>query len=76
MQQMAVEGQLEKMPSDVEVHMKQRHVTEFLHVEEMVCIDIHWCLLNAECFLETKQCLLALQKLDCIGNIFQATTPS
>jgi len=28
--------------SDVEVGMKQRRVTEFLHVEKMAPIDIHW----------------------------------
>ena len=34
------------MASDVEVWMKQRCVTEFLHVEKIAPIDIHWCLLN------------------------------
>ena len=32
-QQMAAEGQPDKMTSDVEMHMKQRYVTEFLHGE-------------------------------------------
>ena len=39
---MAAEGQSDKMASDMEVHMKQRCVTEFLHVEKMAPIDIHW----------------------------------
>ncbi|MEQ5154436.1 hypothetical protein ABN254_21715, partial [Providencia rettgeri] len=30
-QQMAAEGQSDKMASDMEVHMKQRCVTNFLH---------------------------------------------
>jgi len=32
------------MVSDVEVHMKQRGGTEFLHVEKMAPTDIHRCL--------------------------------
>ena len=43
---MAAEGQPDKMVSDVEVRMKQRRVTEFLHVEKMVPTDIHWYLQN------------------------------
>jgi len=39
-QQTATEGQSDKMVSDVEVNMKQRCVTEFLHVEKMAPIDI------------------------------------
>jgi len=31
---MAAEGQSDKMASDVEMHMKQRCVTEFLHLEK------------------------------------------
>jgi len=34
------------MVSDMEVFMEQSCVTEFLHVEKTVPIDIHWCLLN------------------------------
>ena len=43
---MAIEGQSDRMASDMEVHMKQRYVTEFLHTEQMALIDIHQCLLN------------------------------
>ena len=40
--QMATEGQNDKM----EVRMKQRCVTEFLHAEKLAPTDIHQCLLN------------------------------
>ena len=43
---MAAEGQSDRMASDMEVHMKQRWVTEFLHAENTVIIDIHGYLLN------------------------------
>ena len=43
---MAAEGQSDKMVSDMEVHVKQRCVTEFLHAEKMAPTDIHLCLLN------------------------------
>ena len=46
MQELTAEGQSYKMMSDMEVPMKQRHVTEFLHAEKMAPIDIHGCLLN------------------------------
>lgn len=36
-----------KMASDVEVHMKQSYVTEFLHQEKNSTHDIQWCLLMA-----------------------------
>ena len=36
------------MVSDMEVHMKERCVTEFLHVVEMALIDIHWHFLNLD----------------------------
>ena len=39
---MAAEGQSDKMETDMGVKMKQRYITEFLHVEKMVSIDIHW----------------------------------
>lgn len=39
-------GAVWQMASDMEVHMKQRCVTEFLHVEKIAPINIHWCLLN------------------------------
>ena len=47
MQQMAAEQQPDKMASDTEVHMKQKCVTEFLHVEKMAPTHIHQHLLNA-----------------------------
>ena len=40
MQQMAAEVQSDKMASDMEEHMKQRCVTEFLHVEKIASIHI------------------------------------
>lgn len=43
---MAAEGHTDKTASDVEVHMKQRYGTEFLHVEKTKSIDIHRLLLN------------------------------
>jgi hypothetical protein len=39
--QMTAEGQSDKMASDMEVHMKQRHVIEFLYVEKIAPNDIH-----------------------------------
>ena len=43
---MAAEGQSDKMVSDMEMHIKQRRVTEFLHVEKTAPIVIHRQLLN------------------------------
>jgi len=43
---MTAEGHSDKMASDVEVRMKQRCITEFLHVEKIAPNDIHRCLLN------------------------------
>ena len=43
---MAAEWQSDTMASDMEVHMKQRGVTEFLHAERMVPTDTHHHLLN------------------------------
>ena len=40
-QQMAAEGQSDKMTSDMEVCMKQRCVAELLHVEKFAPTDIH-----------------------------------
>ena len=40
-QQMAAEGQLDKMASGTGEHMKQRCVTEFLHAEKTALTDIH-----------------------------------
>ena len=44
--QTAVEGQSDRMVSDMEVWMKQRCGIEFIHVEKMVPTDIHQHLLN------------------------------
>jgi len=41
MQQMTTEGQSDKMAPDMEVHVKRRCVTEFLHVEKIAPNDIH-----------------------------------
>ena len=38
---MAAEGQSDKMVSDMEAHVKEKCVTEFLHVEKMAPTDIH-----------------------------------
>ena len=43
---MAAEGQPDKMAFDMEVRVKQRCVTEFLHAKNMAPIDIHQYLLN------------------------------
>ena len=40
MQQMAAEGQSDRMVSDMEVGVMQRCVIEFLHAEKMSLIDI------------------------------------
>ena len=43
---MAAEGQSDKMASDMDVQMKQRCVTQFLHVGKMEPTDFHRHLLN------------------------------
>jgi len=43
---MAAEGEPDKMMSDMEVHMKQRCIIEFLQAEKMAPSDIHQCLQN------------------------------
>ena len=43
---MAAEGQLDKIVSDMELFMKLRCGTEFLHAQKMAPTDIHKCLLN------------------------------
>mgnify|MGYP001854938610 CR=1 FL=1 len=43
---MAAEGQSDRMESDMEVHVKERCVTEFLWAENMAPTDIHRCLLS------------------------------
>ena len=40
------EGQSDRLASDMEVRMKQRCVTEFLHAEKIAPNDIHRRLLN------------------------------
>ena len=47
MQQMAAEGQPEKMTSDMEVHMKERCAIEFLYVEKIAPTDSQQFFLNA-----------------------------
>ena len=46
MQQVTEERQSDKIAFDMDVHMKQKCVTEFLHMEKIVSIDIHQCLLK------------------------------
>ena len=43
---LSAKGHSDRMVSDMEMHMKQRCVTEFLHVEKMAPTDIQWHLLN------------------------------
>ena len=43
---MAAERQSDMMACDMEVHMKQRCVTEFFHAETIASTDIHGNLLN------------------------------
>ena len=43
---MAAEGQSDKMMSDIEVHMKQKCVTEFFSEEKITHTEVYWCLLN------------------------------
>ena len=43
---MAAEGQCDKIMSDMEVCMKQRCVSPFLHMEKMAPTDIHRFFLN------------------------------
>ena len=45
---MAAEGQSDRMASDMDVHMKQKCVNEFLHAETMAPTDIYWYLLNTD----------------------------
>ena len=44
--QIVAKGQPDRMVSDMEVQMKQRWGIEFLHVEKMEPIDVHWWVLN------------------------------
>ena len=44
--QMTTEGASDKLASDVEVRMKQRCVSEFLHAEKIAPNDIHRRLLK------------------------------
>ena len=43
---MVAEGQSDRMASDMEVHMKQRGATEFLHAEKTALSDIYRHLVN------------------------------
>ena len=43
---MVAEGQSDRMASDTGVGMKQRCITEFLHVEKMAHADIRWHLVD------------------------------
>jgi len=42
------EGQCDRVVSDMDVWMKQRCVSEFLHAEILAPIAIHGCLLNID----------------------------
>ena len=46
MWQIAAQGQSDTVVSDMEVCVKQRYGTEFLHAEIIAHTDIHWYLLN------------------------------
>jgi len=43
---MAAKGQYDRMVSDMEVHMEQRRVIEFLQMETLATTDIHQSSLN------------------------------
>ena len=43
---MAAEEQSDRIMSDMEEYVKQKHVTQFLHAEKMAPIDIHQHLVN------------------------------
>ena len=45
---MATQGQCDKMASDVQVPLRQRCVTEFLHMEKIAPTDIHGHLLSID----------------------------
>ena len=53
MWQIAVEGQSDKLVTDMEAHMKQKCGTKFLHELKPASIDICWM------FMETKQWMWA-----------------
>lgn len=46
MQKMTAKRWYNKIAPNIEVHMKQKCATEFLHVGKTVPINIHWQLLN------------------------------
>jgi hypothetical protein len=46
MQQITAEDQSGKLVSDMEVHTKQRCITEFLYAANIAPTDIHQCLLR------------------------------
>ena len=43
---MAAEGQSDNMAIDMQVHIKQRGVIEYLHMQKMAPVNIHQCLLD------------------------------
>ena len=45
---MAAEWKSEKLVSEIEMRVKQKGGTEFLHVEKMTPIHIYRCLLSVE----------------------------
>jgi len=66
-EQMAAEGQSDRLVSDVEAHMEQRRVPQFLHVEKMAPIGIHCCLLNV-CGEQTANVLTLRQWVMCFSS--------
>ena len=56
MWQTAAEGQSDRMASDMEVHMKQKCVTEFLHMEKMAYLStLAKCLWRPNCGCERSE---------------------
>ena len=55
MQQMAAEGQSDKMPCDIKVCVKQGCVIDFLYVEKIIPINVHQSMVN----INEKQCFVA-----------------
>ena len=63
--EMAAEGQSDKMVSDVEVWMKQRHITEFIHAVKW---HLMTSLMLAECLWRPNS---GCQHSEAVGGIFQ-----
>jgi len=53
MQQKSAEGQSDKMVPDMQVHMKQRYITEFLHMEKKM--HILTFISACQMFMEAKE---------------------